>query len=142
MAFALSTFFPEQVQPAVDYLCKVSYRFANMCKLVDAVQACLKQRHIATAKAKAENRKKALKMLQNEISKKEEVDSEALHDGQADIEAGVVKKKPVTEEEEWQEAIEANKALAASEESSVRGETAAVVKDDEDEDGEFDEVEI
>ena len=38
-----------------------------MCRLVDGVQACLKKRHIEKAKAKAENRKKALEMLKNEI---------------------------------------------------------------------------
>ena len=71
-AFALQTFFPEKAQSTVDWLCRVTYKFANLCKLVDGIQACLKSRNIALAKAKAENRKKALKMLQNEIDKKEE----------------------------------------------------------------------
>ena len=70
--FALSTFFPERCAPWLDWLAKVGYKAANMCKLIDALQSCLKKRQIAKAKAKAENRKKALKMLQNEISKKDE----------------------------------------------------------------------
>ena len=70
--FALSTFFPERCAPWLDWLAKVGYKAANMCKLIDALQSCLKKRQIANAKAKAENRKKALKMLQNEISKKDE----------------------------------------------------------------------
>jgi len=50
---------------------KVAYKAANICKLVDGVQACLKARNVAHAKTKAENRKRALEMLQDEIDKKE-----------------------------------------------------------------------
>ena len=65
-AFALSTFFPERFKPTIDWLCKVGYMVFNMCRIIDAIQACMKTRKIARAKAKAENRKKALEMLQDE----------------------------------------------------------------------------
>ena len=62
-SFALNTFFPERFKETVDWLCKVCYKGANLCKLVDGLQACIKSRNVARAKAKAENRKKALEML-------------------------------------------------------------------------------
>ncbi len=73
-AFALNTFFPERFKPTIDWMCKLGYKFFNLCRLIDAIQACMKTRKIARAKAKAENRKKALEMLQDEIDKKEEGD--------------------------------------------------------------------
>ena len=48
----------------------------------------MKKRQIAKAKAKAENRKKALKMLQNAVDKKDD------DDGDEDMESGFRKEKP------------------------------------------------
>lgn len=62
-AFALSTFFPEKAKPWVEWICKVGYKVANMCRLVDAMQSCLKKRQIEKAKQKSQDRKKALEML-------------------------------------------------------------------------------
>lgn len=103
-AFALSTFFPERCAPWLDWLTKVSYKVANMCKLVDGLQSCLKKRQIAKAKAKAENRKKALKMLQNEISKKD--------DEEEDEESGFRKEK--TEDDDDAEEVKQVNTLLKS----------------------------
>lgn len=78
-AFALSTFFPERCAPWLDWLSKVTYKFFNMCKLIDGIQACIKKRQLAKAQQKAENRKKALKMLQREVSGKN--DEEQVAEG-------------------------------------------------------------
>lgn len=90
--FALSTFVPEKAKPTVDWMCKVTYKFFNLCKLVDGIQACLKSRSVAEAKAKAENRKKALKMLEKEISDKKNDDEEGEGD-EEDLEAKAPAKK-------------------------------------------------
>ena len=75
-AFALTTFFPERAQATVDWIGRVGHKFFNLCKLLDGIQACLRARNVAHAKSKAENRKKALEMLQDEIDKKEEAKKE------------------------------------------------------------------
>ena len=85
-SFALSTFFPEKAHPTIDWIAKVCYKAANLCKVVDACQSCIRSRQVANAKAKAENRKKALEMLQNEIDKKED-DCDDNSGDAADLEA-------------------------------------------------------
>ena len=59
-SFALVTFFPERAAPTVEWMGKVAFKFANLCKLIDAVQSCIISQKIKSAKAKAEDRKKAL----------------------------------------------------------------------------------
>jgi len=136
-AFALSTFFPEKVQPTVDWMCKVCYKVANLCKIVDGMQSCLKKRQIAKAKTKAENRKKALKMIQKEIEEGDEERGVACDDKEDGPSVNVpLRKKPQNEEEEWEQAIEDDKNAA-----DAKVEEEPVVRDEADED-EFDEIEI
>ena len=67
---------------------KVAFKFANLCKLIDAVQACIIKKKIRSAKAKAEDRKKALQMLEDEVSdkKKDSKDSHGFQEEEDDEE--------------------------------------------------------
>lgn len=125
-AFALSTFFPEKAAPTIDWICKVVYKAANLCRVVDGLQAMLKKRHIAKAKAKAENRKKALEMLEQDIHENEKGDADEESGGVVTRTATESKQseevkttskiitpiKPLTDEEEWEIALEEAKRAA------------------------------
>lgn len=81
-SFALSSYFPERARPTVDYLSSVGFAFANSCKVITAIQsvgissepkrdAAKKQDSPKSAqKTTSEQRKKALRILDEEIEKK------------------------------------------------------------------------
>jgi hypothetical protein len=86
LSFALSSFFPEKARPTVDQVCNVSYTLFNACKLITFIQNRLmkptalpdsksKPKDNSKEKAKIkkgteQQRKKALKKLDEEIEKK------------------------------------------------------------------------
>ena len=74
-AFALQTFFPEQMQPSIEKVAERTYSLFNACKLISMMQNCLKKKKVKRAAKKAESRKKALEMLDEEIQKKNAEDT-------------------------------------------------------------------
>ena len=98
-AFALPTFFPEQFQPPVEKVCERVYNLANMCGFIVMIQNCLKRKKIRRANKKAENRKKALEMLDEEIQKKKSSNGDGKEEN-ADEESVVVKKDVEKKDEE------------------------------------------
>ena len=84
-AFALHTFFPEQAQPSIEKVAERTYNAFNACSLITMMQNCMKKKKVKRAAKKAESRKKALEMLDEEIQKKNT-------DETADEESVVLKK--------------------------------------------------
>ena len=84
-AFALHSFFPEQAQPSIEKVAERTYNVFNACNLITMMQNCMKKKKVKRAAKKAESRKKALEMLDEEIQKKNT-------DETADEESVVLKK--------------------------------------------------
>ena len=91
-AFALPTFFPEQAQPSIEKICERTYNVFNACNCIVRFQNCLKIKKVKRAAKKAESRKKALEMLDEEIQKKSPI-------GDNEDEESVVLKKEAERKE-------------------------------------------
>ena len=81
--FALQTFFPERAQPYLDYTCRLTYSVSNICGAITFIQNIGRPadphrevkkedspKNTKAKKAADHSRKKALKMLDEEIEKK------------------------------------------------------------------------
>ena len=93
--FALQTFFPDKIQPTIEKVCERAYNIANSCGFIVMMQNCLKKKKIRRANKKAESRKKALEMLDEEIQKKQ-----PLNDTDNADEESVVLKKDIDKKDE------------------------------------------